>query len=134
MYQKAHVMQAWAKAGLNAAAEPKLAPFFQSVDQAKGACWPQIAQLVRDKYPEYKERLLEPIWQTADPLLRLNLVRSADNTRDDERALLIKYLKLADPVRDAPALRAAAASHPDVVKAVATKKNGGSPPSSAPTP
>ena len=39
MYERAHVFQARAKAALNAAAEPKLAPFFQSVQDATGACW-----------------------------------------------------------------------------------------------
>jgi hypothetical protein len=127
MYQKALIQQAWAKAGLNGTDDPKLAEFIKRVNRAEGDCWRQLALEVRENYPEYKERLVTPIWQTGDPLLRLNLVRALDINVNDERAMMIKFINLSDPGRDSAALRAAAAAayHPDVQEAVARRKAAG---------
>jgi hypothetical protein len=122
MYQKALIQLAWARAGLNNTDDPKLAEFIKQVNQAQGDCWAQLAQKVRERYPEYKERLVMPIWQTGDPLLRLNLVRVLDINIDDERGILINLISGSDPRHDAPALRAASAvNHPDVLEAVARR-------------
>ena len=102
---------------------PKLAEFLQYFDQASGNCWAQIAQVVRDQYPEYMEGLATAVWQTGDPLLRLNLARAADLDRYDERALLVKAIERSDPDHDAAVLRVAAATdHASVARAVAQKR------------
>jgi hypothetical protein len=112
MYQRARVLQAFAAEGLDGVSEPKLGEFLERVSRAEGDCWAELAQEVREKYPEYKERLGAAIWETGDPLIRLNLVRVIDKANDDERALLNKFVVLADPRHDAPVLRAAAAPAP----------------------
>jgi len=37
---------------------------------------PDLIQEMREHYPEYKERLLVPIWDTDEKILRLNVIRA----------------------------------------------------------
>jgi hypothetical protein len=123
VYQKALVRRAWTEAGFDAADDPRLAEFLQYFDQAPGNCWAEIAQVVRDQYPEYLEGLAAAVWETGDPLLRLNLARAADLDRYDERALLVRFIEGSDPQHDAAVLRVAAATdHLSVSEAVTRKR------------
>src|SRR5262249_20626725 len=117
MYQKALAMQAWDAAGLSATADPSLAEFLEHVSRAEGDCWAELAAQVRDRLPEHKERLLGPVGETGAQLTRLTLVRLPDPTRDDERALLQRFVANADPHHDAPALRAVRATAGDLALA-----------------
>jgi len=56
-------------------------------------CWSDLVQEVREHYPEYKEQLLVPIWDTGDKLLRLNVIRSLASDRDDEAKIFQRVVQ-----------------------------------------
>ena len=106
MHQKGLVKQAWQAAGLYDSKDLKLAPFLRLLDAASADCWPQLLAECRKNFGNYKAKLADPIWNTGDKVLRLNLIRSADLTLPDEAAILHKYVAKCDPKRDALELRA----------------------------
>ena len=64
--------------------DSKLAAFLQHFEEAKFACWRELIQAVREHYPECKEQLITPIWDTGDKLLRLHVTRAVDpNSAED---------------------------------------------------
>ena len=66
MEQKALVKQAWLEAKLYESDDPRLIAFLRHFERAKLDCWAQLLQEVREHYPECKERLLVPIWESGD--------------------------------------------------------------------
>jgi hypothetical protein len=106
MHQKDLVKQAWESAGLYSRRDAKLQQFLKHVDESPTACWPELIDLCRTRYPEYLEQLVTPIWNTGDRLLRLNLIRAIDLERQDEQALFTKLVRQSDLQHDEPELRA----------------------------
>src|SRR5690349_14868503 len=97
MYQKELVRQAWEAAGLYRSRDQKLQEFLSYFDAASGDCWPEIVAQVRERYPEYLERLVAPLWNAGDPLVRLNLIRFADTDRPEEHSVLAKLVRRVEP-------------------------------------
>ncbi len=123
MHQKELAKQAWEQAGLYRSSDRKLRDFLRHVEELPGDCWPELVQEVRDKYPDYKERLAIPLWETGDKLLRLNLIRAANPALKDETDLLRKFVRRADPQEDMHELRAVVnKDHPQLLEHVARKK------------
>ncbi len=119
MHQKGLVKQAWQAAGLYEGKDLKLAPFLKLLDATSADCWPQLLAECRKNFGGYKAKLADPIWNTGDKVLRLNLIRSADLALPDEAAILQKYVSKCDPQRDALELRAfAQTGSPQLTRAV----------------
>src|SRR2546427_3788579 len=106
MHQKELVKQAWVEAGLYRGRDVKLAAFLEYFDRASMDCWPEVVKELREHYPELKERLVIPIWNTQDKLLRLNVIRAIDFERKDEADLLQKLVRRTDAATDTPELHA----------------------------
>jgi hypothetical protein len=107
MHQKERIKQAWRDAGLYDSGDEKLLAFLELLDGPRG-CWPELAEECRRNYPAYKARLVNPILDTADKLLRLNLIRIAMPEHRDEVDLLRRFIRKSDPHRDAIELKALA--------------------------
>src|SRR5258705_11402882 len=97
MYQRDLVRKAWADAGLYDTKDAKLQEFLKHVDDKPLDCWPELVELVRTQYPEYLEKLVTPIWNIEDKLLRLNLIRKADLSQPEEKKIAQKFLRQLRP-------------------------------------
>src|SRR2546425_1832447 len=100
MYQKDLANRAWTEAGLYRSNDPKLLEFLSKLDTSPLDCWSDLVAEGRLRFPEYKERLVEPLWASGDRLLRLNLLRWAEPDRPDELQVLQRWMDAADPVHD----------------------------------
>jgi hypothetical protein len=121
MHQKNLVKQAWQAAGLYQSKDAKLQQFLKLIDGPL-ACWPELVDECRRNYAKYKTRLAQPIINTGDTLLRLNLVRVIDAQYDDEVQLLRTLIQQSDPQKDEPELKAVALKNvPALTKAIAAK-------------
>jgi hypothetical protein len=119
MHQRGLVKQAWQAAGLYDGKDPALPAFLRLLDATATDCWPQLIAECRKNFAAYKAKLADPIWNTGDKLLRLNLIRSADLALPDEAAILQKYVAKCDPQRDALELNAfVQTGSPQLTKAV----------------
>ncbi len=106
MYQKDVVKKAWEAAGLYRSRKPKLRQFLKQVDESTTHCWEQFAQAIRERYYDYLEEIVVPLWQTGEKLLRLNLIRLAEPSRKKEQALLEEWTRRCDPKKEDLELRA----------------------------
>jgi hypothetical protein len=95
MYQKDLVRKAWADAGLYRTRDPKLRQFLAKVEKCAGDCWPELAEEARTRYPEYIDRLVDPLWKTGDKLVRLNLIRLADLDDTRDRQIVEEFVSKA---------------------------------------
>jgi len=103
--------------------DQKLLAFLQHVDTVPGDCWPELVGELRERYPEYKTQLVVPLWKTGDKMLRLNVIRSIDVNRDDERQLLQKLIRQSHWEEDALELQAVRRTgHDELVNAVERKR------------
>lgn len=78
------VKQAWFEEDLYVSDDPQLGAFLRHFEKATLGCWPDLVPGVREHYPEYKEQLLVPIWDTGEKILRLNVIRALSPDRSDE--------------------------------------------------
>jgi hypothetical protein len=78
------VKQAWLEAGLYDSKDARLQSFLQHFEQTIHGCWPDLWPMVRESYPEHKEQLLTPIWDTGEKMLRLNVIRALSPDHSDE--------------------------------------------------
>jgi hypothetical protein len=99
MHQRTAIQEAWRKAGLYDSADPKLKTFLEMLDDPR-QCWPELVAASRGVYADIKAKLVGPILETGDKLMRLNLIRAADPNRADEVGLLSEFIKTSDPQRD----------------------------------
>src|SRR5213594_4063258 len=90
MYQKDAAKAAWTAAGLYRSKDAKLRKFLKYFDDSPMDCWPEVVKKARSDYSEYMEQLVQPLWQTGDKLLRVNLIRYADLSHKNEFELLAK--------------------------------------------
>ena len=90
-------LPAWFEAGLYVSDDPQFGAFLGHFEMATWRCWPDLVQKVRKRYPEYKEQLLVPIWDTGEKMLRLNLIRALASDREDE-------VKLFQPIVQRPSI------------------------------
>jgi hypothetical protein len=124
MHQKDLARQAWQAAGFYRSPDAKLLRFLKHFDQSAADCWPDMVDECRARYPEYKERLVVPLWNTGDRLLRLNLIRVADFRFADELELALKYVQQSRPDAELPELRALIQKgHERVWRAIDRKRN-----------
>ncbi|HET7187587.1 MAG TPA: hypothetical protein VFI52_05505 [Gemmatimonadaceae bacterium] len=127
MHQQELARRAWEKAGLYKSKNAKLRAFLAHFDATPAACWPDVANEVRTKYPELKAQLITPLWNSGDRLLRINLLRGADPSQPDELALLQKLAAGLRPERDPVELRVASYIESPEVLSRLTKVPGLSP-------
>lgn len=106
MHQRDAVKAAWAAAGLYRSKDAKLREFLKYVDGLSKECWPEAVKKARSDYSAYIPQLVEPLWQTGDKLLRVNLIRYADLSRKDERELLGRLSRNLKAQEDGPELSA----------------------------
>src|SRR5690242_528416 len=115
MHQKDAVRQAWINAGLYHSNDARVTEFLKLLDASSTNCWPELLEECRSRYPDLKDKLVQPIWATGDKLLRLNLIRQADLAHKDELTIMEKFVGAADPQHDVTELRAMALrNHPKV--------------------
>jgi hypothetical protein len=96
MSEREAVRQAWIEANLYTSHEPKLEMFLRHFDTNHIDCWTELMQMVHTHYPEYKERLFTPIWNTGDKLLRLNLIRLITPDHEDEVDIFQRIIQRPD--------------------------------------
>ena len=106
MHQKDAVKQAWINAGLYRSRDARLQEFLKKLEDVPLNCWPEFIDDCRRNYADYKAKLVGPIWDSGDKLLRLNLIRAADTSLADELALLQKCIARCDPTQDQAELKA----------------------------
>lgn len=124
MYQRDLVRKAWADAGLYDTKDIKLQQFLKHVEETPLDCWPELVELVRTQYPEYLDRLVTPIWNTGDKLLRLNLIRNAEPSQPDERKMVQKLVRQLRPETDTVELQAIIREAPvEILAQLANKKS-----------
>jgi len=124
MHQRDLVRKVWAEAGLYATKDAKLRQFLKHVDDTPLDCWPELVEFVRTQYPEYLDRLVTPIWNAGDKLLRLNLIRNAELSQPAEKKMAQKLVRQLRPETDALELRAVIRDAPvEVLDQVAKKKS-----------
>jgi hypothetical protein len=78
------VKQARLEAGLYSSNDHRLQSFLQHFERTTYGCWPDLWPLVRERYEEYKEQLLTPIWDTGEKMLRLGVILALSPDRCDE--------------------------------------------------
>ncbi len=101
MHQRDAAIKAWEDAGLFRTADERLRELLERVRTSSVECWPELVDLVRSEYGSYKERLVRPLWESSDTLLRVNLIRAADpNAYEDEARLLARFAREIDPQED----------------------------------
>lgn len=93
MHQKTLVKQAWLDAGLYRSTDPKLAAFLKHVEEAVTDCWLELLQEVREHYPECKEQIVTPIWDTGNKFLRLHIIRAADPESEEDVAIFRRLVQ-----------------------------------------
>jgi hypothetical protein len=101
MHQKDAAIKAWEDAGLFRTHDKRLRELLERIRTSPVGCWPEYVDLVRGEYSTYKERLVRPLWESGDPLLRVNLIRAASpRAYKDEAELLKRFAKEVDPRKD----------------------------------
>ncbi len=91
------VKQAWLEAGLYDSPDPALQDFLQHFERSLHGCWPDLWPLVRERYTQYKEQLLTPIWDTGEKMLRLGIILALAPDRADELELFQRLARRPDP-------------------------------------
>jgi hypothetical protein len=107
MYQKDLVKSAWKSAGIYDENDSKLQQFLKMLDDPT-QCWAELTDACRRSFAAYKAKLVQPIWNSNDKLVRLTVIRTAAPALEDEMALLEGYIAASDPVRDHVELKAIA--------------------------
>jgi hypothetical protein len=123
MYQKDLVKKAWADAGLYRSRDPKLRRFLDKVDKCTGDCWPELAEEARERYAEYIDTLVEPLWKTGDKLVRLNLIRLADIENERDRHTVEEFVSKARPTEVHELQAIARVADLPLLEKVAKKRN-----------
>ncbi|GHO83205.1 hypothetical protein [Dictyobacter formicarum] len=90
------VRQAWLEAGLYNLNDPRLQSFLQHFEHTIHGCWPDLCPLVRERYAEYKEQLLTPIWDTGQKMLRLSVIQSLAPDHNDELEIFQRIIQRPD--------------------------------------
>ena len=90
MLQRAMATHAWHQDGLDK--DKRLRGFFAYLDKHPDACWDELAKLVRETYAKYLDRLLLPVWNTGDAIVRANILHRLDPSRPDEAKLLDQFV------------------------------------------
>jgi hypothetical protein len=94
MQQRSLVKQAWTDADLYS--NTQLQPFLAQFEAGAIGCWSELSQEVRDRYADYKEQMLTPIWDVGNKILRLNLIRALNPEREDEVAIFQHLIQRPD--------------------------------------
>jgi hypothetical protein len=98
MHQRDAAIKAWEDAGLFRTGDRRLRELLERIRTSSVECWPELVELVREEYASYKERIVRPLWESGDTLLRVNLIRAADpKAYQDEAGLLARFAKEIDP-------------------------------------
>jgi hypothetical protein len=105
MYQKDLVRDAWKSAGLYQEDDPKLRQFLDLIEEP-AHCWAELVAACRRDFAAYKAKVVQPILDSGDTLVRLMVIRAASEA--DELELLERYVAASDPARDEAELRAIA--------------------------
>lgn len=104
MHQRELARAAWRKAGLYSVRDRDMMAFLNRFEKETDHCWQDLAETVRKTCPQHKAALVMPLWETGDPLLRKNLLDTADLSQEDERKLVERLLGNVDPRRHGPVL------------------------------
>jgi hypothetical protein len=103
-YVCAAMRKIWRKEGLYQSPSPTMSSFLASIDSESD--WERGLQEFRDKHYALFDRIVPPLLQSEDKLLRLLLIRHADVSKRRELNLLKRLAQTADPIRDEPELLA----------------------------
>ena len=123
MYQKDFIRNLWKSAGLYDENDSQLQQFLKSLDDPN-QCWKEMTNVCRRNFAPYKAKLAQPILDSDDKLVHLNLIRIASETNDDEMVLIERYVDSSDPKRDQVELRAVALRNiPRLTDALRKKPN-----------
>ena len=106
MYQRDRARKVFEDAGTLRTKDGKLQRLIEEVEARPAMCWPELADEVRARYPEYKVQLALLLWNAGDKVIRLNIIRHADTRLEDEVAALADVIEEMDPVADAAELQA----------------------------
>lgn len=90
------VKHAWLEAGLYDSPDSGLQNFLQHFERSLYGCWPNLWPLVRERYAEYKEQLLTPVWDTGEKTLRLGVILALHPDRPDELELFLRLAQRPD--------------------------------------
>jgi hypothetical protein len=123
MYQKDLIRNLWKSAGLYDENDLQLQQFLKSLDDPT-QCWKEMTEACRRSFAPYKAKLAQPILDSDDKLVHLNLIRIASVSNEDEMDLIERYVAASDPKRDHVELRAVALRNiPRLTDALSKKPN-----------
>jgi hypothetical protein len=81
-------------------------PFFAWLERRPYPTWKDVFQVVRADHAASKERIIQALWGSGDPVVRANVLRGLDPGLPDEDAILHKLVSAVTGVKDTPVLRA----------------------------
>ncbi len=123
MYQREKVRRALAQARIFDPEDRGAQEFLKELDRRRGACWPELAQVLRKCCPKLKEPVAQAIWRTGDKLLRANLIQVLDPQQRDELRILTTLTRQARADRDVLELQnIIERDNPELLGLVAKKK------------
>lgn len=107
MHQRDRARKVFEDAGTLRSKDGKLQRLIKEVETRPAMCWPELADEMRTRYPEYKVQLAEMLfWNVDDKTIRVNIIRHSDPRVEDEHASLVRAIEKLDPVADAIELQA----------------------------
>jgi hypothetical protein len=105
-YVCAAMRKIWRKAGLYQSQAASMRNFLAFVDSEPTPDWEQGLQEFREKHYGLFARVVPPLLQSDDKLVRIAVVRHADLSKRRELNLLKRFAQNADPIHDEPELLA----------------------------
>lgn len=106
MHQRDRARKVFEDAGTLRTKDAKLQRLIKEVETRPALCWPELADEMRARYPEYKEQLARMLWDAGDKTIRLNIIRHADIRLADEHAAIARVIPELDFEADARELDA----------------------------
>lgn len=124
MFTRELARKAWSDAGLYADPDPQLREFLDYFDTHPTDCWEMAAAVFRDKYYKLYDRVVPPLANSSDTMLRLQFIRHADPARPRELKTLKDIAARADPALHRPELNALLAlNHRRIKSEIARRKD-----------
>jgi hypothetical protein len=115
----AAIRKIWRRAGLYQSEAPTIRNFLAFIESDPVPDWERGLQEFRKKHYDLFDRVVPPLLQSEDKLLRMVLIRHADPSKRKEMNLLKRFVGSADPIRDEPELLAIATlGHKSLARAI----------------
>ena len=100
------IRKIWRRAGLHQSKAPTIRSFLDFIASEPTPDSERGLREFREKHYDGFDRIVLPLLQSEDKLVRITLIRHADLSRRRELNLLKRFVETADPIHDEPELLA----------------------------